>query len=167
MREIPDWPGYHVSDDGRVFSTVRGVARELNRFDRRDRHGRPTGYLSVTLSRDGFARTHYVHQLVLSAWVGPRPEGAEVLHGDGHRSNNALSNLRYGSRRENAADRERHGTVARGASHGRARHTAETIREIRRRIASGHNNASIARALGVNSGTVSFVRHGKQWSSVA
>ena len=39
--------------------------------------------------------------------MSPSPEH-EVLHNDGDPWNNSVSNLRYGTTRENAQDRERH-----------------------------------------------------------
>lgn len=42
-----------------------------------------------------------IHQIVLEAFCGPCPDGMEVLHGNGIRTDNRLSNLRYGTRSEN------------------------------------------------------------------
>lgn len=42
-----------------------------------------------------------VHELVMLAFVGPRPEGMEIDHIDKNRVNNKLSNLRYLSISEN------------------------------------------------------------------
>lgn len=181
MREIPGWPGYLVSDEGRVRSvdrtiggrTIRG--RELAQFDRmkikrvgRKRIRIPTGYRSVTLARDGKCRSEYVHALVMLAFVGPYPSpDHEVLHGDGNRANNALTNLRYGTVLDNLDDREQHGNVLRGERHGRTVHSLATIREIKVRLARGEKAAQIARAVGCNHGTVSHIRNGKQWSHVA
>src|SRR5690606_38480338 len=50
------------------------------------------------------------HVLVAEAFIGPRPEGAECLHGDGDHTNNMVSNLRWGTKSENQLDSVRHGT---------------------------------------------------------
>jgi hypothetical protein len=108
---IPGASRYTISDRGVVVSLVtRGGPRELSQFDRKLMNGNPSGYLSVNLTHDdGTRRNRYVHELVLIAFVGPRPsEKHEVLHGDGCRANNWLYNLRWGTVKENAADRERH-----------------------------------------------------------
>ena len=68
-------------------------------------------YLSVKLAKAGVTRTVYVHELVLLAFVGPRPamdERCEIRHLDGDKTNNHLSNLKYGTVKENAADRKLH-----------------------------------------------------------
>lgn len=54
-------------------------------------------------------RDFKVHRLVMEAFVGPCPEGLEVLHWDDNPANNHLSNLRYGTRSENVKDRVRNG----------------------------------------------------------
>jgi hypothetical protein len=67
---------------------------------------RPDGYHQMKI--DG--RTRLVHQMVLAAHAGPRPDGQEVRHLDGDPLNNWLANLAYGTPSENSADKVRHGT---------------------------------------------------------
>jgi hypothetical protein len=62
------------------------------------------------LSIDGKKR--YLHTLVAEAFIGPRPHGQLVLHGDDDPLNPDARNLRFGSHAENAADARRN----RGAS---------------------------------------------------
>ncbi len=138
--DVPGWPGYAVTEDGHVISfwrrltQARGAPRSGMRmivgddgrimpaFDRKDRHGNPTGYRSVCLSRGGKRKNFYVHEIVLSAFVGARPgEKHQALHGNDDRSDNRLSNLRWGTVQENADDRERAGHVHRGAAWYRSR----------------------------------------------
>ena len=45
----------------------------------------------------------------MAAFVGPCPEGKEILHWDDDKQNCALLNMRYGTRFENAQDRKRNG----------------------------------------------------------
>ena len=66
------------------------------------------GYPAVTLSASGRATKRVrVHLLVLEAFRGPRPYRCEALHGKDIPHDNRASNLRWGSRRENLADRRR------------------------------------------------------------
>ncbi|ONI62639.1 hypothetical protein CSIV_14285 [Microbacterium sp. CSI-V] len=99
---------YEVSDEGRV--------RGLDRIDARGWRIRgrllsATGarYRSVSLCRDGVARTVQVHRLVLEAFVGPCPEGMEALHADDVKTHNALSNLRWSTHSDNMRDVVRNG----------------------------------------------------------
>ncbi len=113
---IPGYEGfYEVSNYGNVRSLTRHVpygrhkqtvyqGRELKQFT-------TASYKSVKLARGGVTRTHYVHVLVLLAFVGDRPliqDRSEIRHLDGDKSNNCLSNLKYGTVKENAADKKIH-----------------------------------------------------------
>jgi hypothetical protein len=113
---VPGYDGfYEVSNFGDVRSLTRSVTY--------GRHGHVTyqgreirqfvsgKYLSVKLSKAGVTKTTYVHELVLLAFEGTRPsmqERCEIRHLDGDKFNNCLDNLKYGTAKENAADRKRH-----------------------------------------------------------
>jgi hypothetical protein len=107
-RPVPGYPDYEVSDRGRVLSKKRNNPGGRHRLLRGVVH--PRGYLQVFLRANGAYRNRKVHQLVLEAFVGQMPEGMEVRHLDGDKSNNTLPNLAYGTRSENVRDQLRHGT---------------------------------------------------------
>lgn len=112
-------PGYTVTSDGRVFSTAsnwRGYGeRELMQCEHTD------GYLSVRMVVDGKRKRFMVHRLVATHHLPPRPSPHhEIRHLDGNRLNNAASNLAWGTRKENADDREAHGRTSRGTQHSAA-----------------------------------------------
>lgn len=68
---------------------------------------KPTPYRSVMIKgENGKRKPAYVHHLVALTFLGPRPEGAEVLHGAEGSECNAARNLRYGSPDENGAERQ-------------------------------------------------------------
>lgn len=114
---------YEVSDQGRVRSLDRtekferviwqtgkicSVARLHKGILLVPEVVKASGYLRVQL---GTGNKIYVHTLVLTAFVGPCPDGFECLHGDGERTNNRDFNLRWGTRLENVHDAIRHGTA--------------------------------------------------------
>jgi hypothetical protein len=68
------------------------------------------GHLAAKINKEGVKKRMYVHRLVAEAWIGPYPEGQEVRHGPEGTTNNSLSNLCYGTRRENMLDKRRDGT---------------------------------------------------------
>lgn len=106
-KPIPGYEGmYEVSDSGRVRSLDRPDARGVWRRGRvlcpmwlgaTKSH---RGYAAVALHRGGNRDVRKVHRLVAQVFSAPG-EGPFVLHGDGDTSNNALSNLRWGTPSEN------------------------------------------------------------------
>ena len=127
-RPIAGYPGYQISDQGRVRSIDRTITRMTKRGPvqarLKGRVRKPSsagnGYCIVTLGR---ARP-YIHSLVLEAFVGPRPAGHQAAHGDGDRRNNSLGNLRWATGSENEADKDRHGTRLTGARTPNGRKTS-------------------------------------------
>lgn len=105
---VPDWPGYEVSDRGRV----RSIERQIR--DGRTAGGlilkqTPSGakkYLHVTLSDGWRTKRVAVHQLVKRVHTGPS-RGRQVRHLDDDKTNNHLSNLKYGTQKQNEQDKKR------------------------------------------------------------
>jgi hypothetical protein len=108
-RPIPGYEGhYAVSSLGRVRSFKRSSPRILAPT----RAGTKLQYLAVCLSMNGVVKSFEMQSLVALAFLGPRPKGQQVRHLDGNPKNNTVTNLRYGTPAENAADRKMHGRDA-------------------------------------------------------
>lgn len=128
-KRIPSLAGYEASNLGRIRSH-RGWKRggphvmSQNPFTR-------FGHLGISVQKDGKTRLGVVHRLVLEAFYGLAPTGHECCHRDGDASNNNISNLRWGTRTENAADRKRHGTDPSGERNPRAKLNWKAVREMR------------------------------------
>lgn len=103
---IPGFPGYEITDDGRVWSVKTGAF--LKSFV--NKHG----YRLVALYHGGKRHIRKVHRLVLEAFVGPCPEGVECCHNNGDPSDNRLENLRWDTHAANHAESSR-GSGLRGA----------------------------------------------------
>lgn len=97
---------YEVSDLGRVKSLHRPRLRGGFWPERILRPGpQRKGYLTVSLcDRFGQRKSSRVHRLVLAAFVGPCPNGMDVLHRNDVPGDNRLVNLYYGTRSENQRD---------------------------------------------------------------
>jgi len=58
-------------------------------------------YRSVSLSKNGKGKTYRIHRLVAEAFI-PNPNNyPNVLHNDNDTSNNSVSNLRWGTQKDN------------------------------------------------------------------
>lgn len=157
-RPIAQWPGYEVSDLGRVR---RGEHIKAPDHDRK-------GYQRVGLWRDGKRKNRLIHCLVAEAFIGPRPEGSVCRHISGNKRENWPANLCYGTSAENEADKVRHGTTCIGERHPAARLTWLAVAELRERYIPGcrKNGANaLAREYGIPYSTVWRVVSGTDWNT--
>lgn len=157
---------YEVSDCGRVKSlsepkrTGTGVwCMSKERVKRLNQ--KSDGYLLVSLSKNNKTRALYIHYLVLLEFVGLRPEGMECCHNNGIRNDNRLSNLRYGTKIDNAADRLAHGHDQRNEKNGRCKLTNEKVFEVVRLKNNGVSNKTISIMYGISPDYVRDLQTGR------
>jgi hypothetical protein len=105
-RSVPDAHDYLISDEGEVRRILADGTWRTIRGSRNNK-----GYRKVDLWVDDPDRPtgrrrwqQYVHNLVLLAFVGPRPEDHDGDHIDGDQLNNTLPNLRWRPAEENRWD---------------------------------------------------------------
>lgn len=106
---IPGFPGYFADNEGDIWTAKRRGSQRID-FPLVKMHPCPSqkGYLIVCLRTDGRAYTMPVHQLVLMAFEGPKPDGMEGCHyPDSDKTNNRPENLRWDIHAENGKDRYR------------------------------------------------------------
>jgi hypothetical protein len=161
LRDIPGFEKYRVGDDGTVWSLKSGKCRQLC-----TRINKQTGYLTAYLWQNDQQHTRTVHDLVLLAFVGPRPEGMVACHWDNDRSNASLANLRWATRTENELDKHRHGTRPIGENNGHAKLNADKVRWIRDQLEKGVSQGAIGRLLLINQAQIHRVATGKAWSHI-
>lgn len=106
-RSITSEPNYEVSDLGRVRRARPGSSTHAGKILR---SSLSHGYPQVTLFHGGVQSTRKIHALVAEAFLGPRPEGQQVRHLNGTRSDPRLVNLAYGPASDNQQDSVAHGT---------------------------------------------------------
>lgn len=115
---IPMAPGYFADTNGIIWSASgwRGHAyRQL--VTNPDDHGYPSVRVMIAGKRKHIA----VHRLMASAFLPPKPSlQHEVRHIDGIKTNSSCVNLAWGTRKDNADDREKHGRTSRGITHSAA-----------------------------------------------
>lgn len=166
-RAVPGFEGsYEVSDLGRV--------RSLDRIDRRGHaiKGRvlkpwfagPMKYHAVYLC-NGRSTPAYVHDLVLAAFVGPKPAGVEACHNRGRVTENQLANLRYDTPVENQRDKVAHGTDQFGERNTQAKLTANEVLKIRASLGRV-SHSRLAVQFGVRRETIGKIARGERWVHV-
>lgn len=151
---------YEVSDQGRVRSLARLDRRgylQSGRLLKPMRNNRHSNHRRVVLSKDGKRTDKLVHRLVLETFIGPCPEGHEACHNDGNPSNNVLSNLRWGTKKSNALDREEH----RQEPHVTVRYTDQDRREALDLLQQGLTYFQIRQRLGMSPKTLWLLKKGQ------
>ncbi len=169
-KPIPGHPRYEASTEGRI----RSVAQVLEISGRFGPQGRRVpariltplrhtgGYVRYVLCNNGKYSQHTGHKLVLMTFIGPRPPKYSARHLNGVRTDNRVCNLKWGTLRENQADRLAHGTSQIGFIRAKP-HTPEHV-VVRIRSLSKHlNNTEISRALQLPRTTVNSVLKGKRY----
>ena len=168
------YPGYRVSDDGLVWTRWKkqhlgsiGTKRYQSKEWRRvvgciDKDG----YVIVSVKNDQCKlKDMRAHRLVLLAFVGECPDGMVCRHLDGNPSNNALSNLRWGTQKENSLDKERHGRGNKGEKHGNALLSEEQVREIKR-LGKTVSQPQLAKMFSVSKGCIHDIVKNINWKHV-
>ncbi len=91
---------YEVCTDGHVRSVTRvvklpnGKTRKIKGKLLKQKHT-SDGYLFVSLSKNGFTRTCYIHRLVATAFLLNPERMPEVNHKNGDKTCNTLNNLEW------------------------------------------------------------------------
>jgi hypothetical protein len=164
-RAVPGYDGvYEVSDLGRIRSFRRWRGTNGPRLLTPCPNVRRSGHLCVNLYKNGSHRLRPVHQLVLEAFLGPAPPGMVGLHGPNGSADNSLSNLSYGTQKQNSGpDRVRDGTVLRGERAPTARLRWPQVREIRRLVVTGVPQRQLARQSRISEAALSQVVNLNSW----
>jgi hypothetical protein len=167
---IPGYEGfYEVSDEGRVRSIDRevyapqcggtrpvyGIILRLFPYDK-------IGHLAVSLWREHKISQRRVHGLVLLTFVGPRPPGHMARHfPDRDPANNRLSNLQWGTAKENSSDMIVHGTRLYAEAHPNSKLTRDQVQFISHSTLAG---VELADMFNVGTSTISRIKTGVHWA---
>lgn len=89
-----EYPGYYVSDHGRIASELRGQRKLLRQYRIIREGGQP--HHKVCLIKNGTKHTVAVHNLVAQEFLAnDDPAKTKVSHIDGDNDNNHVSNLEW------------------------------------------------------------------------
>ncbi len=175
---IVDFPGYEVSDQGRVRTLDRIVPRRgmcgplringrmLKPYVARFRSGKPMR-LELQLNRGGKSYLRRVAVLVLEAFKSARPAlDLDGCHNDGNCFNNVISNLRWDTRASNVADTMSHGTFRRGSRVRTAKLDEDIVARLRNGSLTWVEIKTIMVERDVSAGRIRDVAAGRDWPHV-
>ena len=135
--EVEDLPGeiwkwisgyedlYQISNKTRVKSFCNGKEKILKQGFNMN------GYPTVSLRKNGKAKTHTVHRLVSEAFI-PNPENKKYIdHIDANRANANIENLRWVTQKENIQFSIQNGNHKMGSESPLAKLTEDEVKRIR------------------------------------
>ncbi len=154
QRPIPNAPGYEIDIFGRVF--LYGKLQPT--WVMRD------SYFYVRIGRS----LKVLHRLVLEAFVGSAPSSKhEGCHRDGNRYNNCLTNLTWGTRADNIADKVRHGTTKKKPGAQNTKLNRQQILQIKKLGSTGKLKIKeIAQKFQISESNARAIVNGKYWANV-
>jgi hypothetical protein len=169
--EIRGYNGkYWAGTDGNiyVFSNSHRSNQKPKPFRLAESMG-SQGYFFVTIIFNGKRSSINIHSLICEAFNGPMPKPRMcVRHFDGDKKNNLPGNLKWGTYKENEADKCRHGRTASGEKQGSSKLNEKAIRIIRLKVPEGLWSAKeAAETFGVDSSTIRRIVARKDWSTLS
>lgn len=169
MKQIPGFPNYCVTKDGRVWSKKHV-----------DRLGRPCGgcWLKPYFHKYGYPmvrlyginrRRIAIHTLVLETYVGPRPNDMGCRHLNGDPIDNRLENLCWGTQSENIRDAVKHkthpGFQRRGRNNPNTKLTEDQVRLIFNAYHDGaYFQKELAEMFNVSPACIQKIANKQMWS---
>ncbi len=166
IRPVPNLLNAYVSSAGDVYLRDRFAKSCMNH--RKPYKGK-VGYYVVSFrdSSDKRYKPRYVHRMVADMFLPPRSEGQEVRHLDGNKLNNDVSNLAWGTRKQNVEDTRRHGRMPLGAKVIGSILCEDDVRIIRYLLKREASLYSIAGVFKTSVDAIRAIRTGRNWSHIA
>ena len=107
FREMVDHPGYYISDDGRIISTVKRQPRILATWPNKAGHE----YFSPAADNGRPRERLLVHREVAKAFIPNDTDGNIVRHLNDIPNDNRVCNLAWGTQKDNVEDCRNNGRM--------------------------------------------------------
>jgi hypothetical protein len=163
FKPIPGWENYGISENAEIIRLVARKGAQKGLVLRQHIH-KTRGYLTVRLYDRDRQRTFDVHRLMALTFLGEIPDGMQVCHKDGVKTNCKLSNLRVDTMSSNQMDRVLHGTSNRGEKFGRNKYSEKQVREAKTMLKKGWRIKDVAERTGIGLGSVKAISSGSNWA---
>lgn len=162
---LKDYEGlYNITSNGDLYSLYKNKNKLMSsRVD-------STGYLRLTLSKNGKETKFSVHRLIALSFI-PNPENKPcVNHINAIKTDNRIENLEWCSYKENLIHAQNLGLMnyqkVQGENHFRSSLKNKDVIDIKAKIKKGVKNCDIAKEYNILSSTVSKIKTGARWLSI-
>ena len=161
-KAIDNFPAYEVSNHGDVRRILGGQGAKAGKFIKWHLHT-SNGYPDVRLRSNGVVKSIHVHKLVGLAFIGERKAGMQIRHLDGNKKNNHISNLVYGTAKENGEDNARLGVMRRGENVNTSVITEDQAKKCIDMLNQLVSPSVISCSLNIPKNVVYKIKHKKTW----
>lgn len=171
-RVLPSREKFEVSDLGKVRTITKRIVMKNGRT--MTKKGRilkekknKKGYPEIRLyEKRNISITQTVHKLVMLTFVGLRPEGLQVNHKNGIKTDNRLVNLEYVTPSDNIKHAYRLGLQSRkGERNNHAKLKVGQVQEIREKYSTGnYTQKSLGLVYGVCQDQISSIVRRESWN---
>lgn len=175
---LPKNDYYRVGNDGSAWCRkLRGKYERIGPWRKlkpwkKDKYG----HLCFYVCRNGYREAVLLSPLILRLFRGEPPAPKlECCHIDGDPSNNQVENLKWGTRKQNAADMVRHGRSTKGKSFGdrkavklaASKLDEEKVRAIVLERRAGATMRFLADKFRISLSAVNDIDKGRTWKEVS
>lgn len=163
---------YLVSDLGRAVRIKNQGPAARSNWKPVKAHPINSGYVRFCFCIDNSRVFYAAHRAVWEAFNGPIPEGMQINHLNGVKTDNRLCNLEVCSQSQNLQHAYRVLKVpapnnpSHGSKNGRAKLTETDIPKIRELIIGGDPDKEIATKFNVSPAMIWMIRTGRNWRHV-
>lgn len=121
-------------------------------------------YYGVRLSKQGKTKLWLVHQLVAAAFLGVRPKGFVICHGPKGNLCNEITNISYGTAKQNSADQWRDGTKRYGEKCSWSKLTSSEVLKIKKLHKKGAKSKDLAIMFNVSRSSICDILKERTWN---
>lgn len=156
LAAVPDFEGYFITPTGRIFSVS-----ELKTFEDED------GYIRTNAYKKGKLKRPAVHVWLAKAYLPPGDKDQTLVrHLDGNKKNLDLTNLAWGTPKQNGEDKAKHGSV-KGTKNPKAKLTENDVAQIKKLLKTSTIKAVAAQFPKVSQSTIEAISSGQNWGHVS
>ncbi len=159
---------YKVSNAGRVKSMPRTRPyptgpRKINGRVLVKIKGKQSGYMFVSLCKNGVVKQHKVSRLVAIAFI-PNPKNKPTVnHRNGDKANDTVSNLEWATHKENHKHASKFGLKAFGERNSSATITQKIAVKIKRLMKAGWKRAELMKRFKLSPMAYHGIKRGLTW----
>ena len=101
MKELKEFPGYFVTEDGKVFSAKKLTKIDYDKVREMKVRLSPKGYHIICLYKNKKVLSRSIHRLVAETYIENPFNLPQVNHIDENKTNNHVSNLEWVTHQQN------------------------------------------------------------------